>query len=66
MTSSHHNWGLLHYKMGPFGRFFNLLGYTTLFDNPDSWEGWMWAPFIPGVFTGALDTMSPSDSWKTR
>ncbi len=42
MTSSHHNWGLLHYKMGPFGRFFNILGYTTLFDNPDSWEGWQW------------------------
>jgi len=42
MTSSHHNWGLLHYKMGPFGRFFNMLGYTQLFDNPDSWEGWHW------------------------
>ena len=42
MTSSHHNWGLLHYKMGPFGRFFNMLGYTQLFDNPDSWEGWLW------------------------
>jgi molybdopterin guanine dinucleotide-containing S/N-oxide reductase-like protein len=42
MTSSHHNWGLLHYKMGPFGRFFNMLGYTQMFDNPDSWEGWHW------------------------
>ena len=42
MTSSHHNWGFLHYKMGPFGRFFNILGYTTLLDNPDSWEGWQW------------------------
>jgi len=42
MTSSHHNWGFLHYKLGPFGRFFNILGYTTLFDNPDSWEGWQW------------------------
>lgn len=42
MTSSHHNWGLLHYKMGPFGRFWNMLGYTTLWDNPDSWEGWHW------------------------
>jgi trimethylamine-N-oxide reductase (cytochrome c) len=28
--------------MGPFGRFFNMLGYTTLEDNPDSWEGWHW------------------------
>jgi molybdopterin guanine dinucleotide-containing S/N-oxide reductase-like protein len=42
MTSSHHNWGLLHYKFGPFGRFFNMLGYTTLMDNPDSWEGAHW------------------------
>jgi molybdopterin guanine dinucleotide-containing S/N-oxide reductase-like protein len=42
MTSSHHNWGFLHYKLGPFGRFSNILGYTTLFDNPDSWEGWHW------------------------
>jgi trimethylamine-N-oxide reductase (cytochrome c) len=42
MASSHHNWGLLHYKMGPFGRFFNMLGYTRLLDNPDSWEGWHW------------------------
>jgi molybdopterin guanine dinucleotide-containing S/N-oxide reductase-like protein len=42
MTSSHHNWGLLHYKFGPFGRFFNMLGYTQLFDNPDSWEGSHW------------------------
>jgi len=41
-TSSHHNWGLLTYKMGPFGRFWNMLGYTQMFDNPDSWEGWHW------------------------
>ena len=41
-VSSHQNWGLLFYKMGPFGRFFNMLGYTTLHDNPDSWEGWHW------------------------
>jgi len=42
MASSHTKWGLLTYKMGAFGRFFNLLGYTTMFDNPDSWEGWHW------------------------
>ncbi len=41
-TASHHNWGLLFYKLGPFGRFFNLLGYTEVVDNPDSWEGWHW------------------------
>ncbi len=42
MASSHHNWGLLFYKMGPYCRFYNLLGYTELLDNPDSWEGWHW------------------------
>ncbi|MEE9418726.1 MAG: molybdopterin-dependent oxidoreductase, partial [Desulfatiglandaceae bacterium] len=42
MTSSHHNWGIVGYKMGPFSRFFNMIGYTPVFDNPDSWEGWHW------------------------
>jgi molybdopterin guanine dinucleotide-containing S/N-oxide reductase-like protein len=42
MSSSHHNWGMLFYKMGPYPRFYNLLGYTELLDNPDSWEGWQW------------------------
>ena len=42
MTSSHHNWGIVGYKMGPFYRFLNMLGYTPVFDNPDSWEGWHW------------------------
>ncbi|WP_258360403.1 molybdopterin-dependent oxidoreductase [Moorella sulfitireducens] len=42
ITSSHHNWGNIGYKMSAFGRFFNLLGYTAIFDNPDSWEGWHW------------------------
>jgi len=39
---SHTNWGLLGYKMGAFGRFFEMLGHTGMFDNPDSWEGWHW------------------------
>jgi molybdopterin guanine dinucleotide-containing S/N-oxide reductase-like protein len=42
MTSSHHNWGIVGYKMGPFARFMNLLEATPVFDNPDSWEGWHW------------------------
>ena len=41
-TGSHADWGLLQYKMGPFGRFWNMLGYSTLMDNPESWEGWHW------------------------
>ncbi|MGI5901159.1 MAG: molybdopterin-dependent oxidoreductase [Desulfitobacteriia bacterium] len=42
MTSSHHNWGIVGYKMGPFGRFMNMINYTPVLDNPDSWEGWHW------------------------
>jgi molybdopterin guanine dinucleotide-containing S/N-oxide reductase-like protein len=42
LTSSHHNWGVVGYKVGPFQRFFNMIGYTQVLDNPDSWEGWHW------------------------
>ena len=42
MTSSHHNWGIVGYKLSAFLRFFNLVGYTPVLDNPDSWEGWHW------------------------
>lgn len=41
-TSSHHSWGLVGYKLSAFKRFFNLLGYTQVLDNPDSWEGFHW------------------------
>ena len=40
--SSHHEWGNIGYKFGTWYRFFNLLGFTDIFDNPDSWEGWLW------------------------
>jgi hypothetical protein len=42
LTSSHHNWGIVGYKMGPFSRFMGMLNYTPVLDNPDSWEGWHW------------------------
>jgi molybdopterin guanine dinucleotide-containing S/N-oxide reductase-like protein len=42
MASSHHNWGMVNYKISAFARFFNLIGYTPVLDNPDSWEGWHW------------------------
>ncbi|MCF8095941.1 MAG: molybdopterin-dependent oxidoreductase, partial [Desulfobacteraceae bacterium] len=41
-TSSHADYGLLHYKMGAFGRFWQQLGFSFIMDNPDSWEGWHW------------------------
>ncbi|NTV89365.1 MAG: molybdopterin-dependent oxidoreductase [Clostridiales bacterium] len=51
ITSSHHNWGIVGYKMGPFNRFMGMLNYTPILDNPDSWEGWMWgAPHIYGMY----------------
>lgn len=51
LTGSHHNWGIVGYKMAPFGRFFSMLNYTPILDNPDSWEGWMWgAPHMYGFF----------------
>jgi molybdopterin guanine dinucleotide-containing S/N-oxide reductase-like protein len=51
LTSSHHNWGAIGYKAGPFQRFMDMLEYTPVFDNPDSWEGWHWgAPHAFGFF----------------
>ena len=50
-SGSHHSWGLLGYKMSAMKRFFNLLGYTQVFDNPDSWEGFHWgASHVYGHF----------------
>ena len=41
-TSSHHSWGLVGYKISLFKRFFSMMGYTRVADNPDSWEGFHW------------------------
>ena len=61
LTSSHHNWGLMGYKMSAFGRFFNLLGFTQVLDNPDSWEGFMWgAPHVYG-YSWRLGCPEPYD-----
>ncbi|MDR2355017.1 MAG: molybdopterin-dependent oxidoreductase, partial [Clostridiales Family XIII bacterium] len=50
-TASHHSWGLLGYKLSAFGRFFKMLGYTQILDNPDSWEGFTWgAPHTYGYY----------------
>lgn len=40
--SSHQNWGNITYHTNTFTRFFSLLGFTSVFQNPDSWEGWHW------------------------
>ena len=41
-ASSHHNWGFMGYRTSVWARFFNLIGFTEIVDNPDSWEGWHW------------------------
>ena len=41
-ASSHHNWGNLGYRSASWARFFNMIGFTDILDNPDSWEGWHW------------------------
>lgn len=39
---SHHQWGNVGYYLSALLRFGNLLGFTRIHPNPDSWEGWYW------------------------
>jgi molybdopterin guanine dinucleotide-containing S/N-oxide reductase-like protein len=61
MTSSHHNWGMVGYKISAFQRFFNLIGYTQVLDNPDSWEGWHWGATHTYGFYWRLGMPEPYD-----
>lgn len=40
--SSHHQWGNVGYYLSALTRFANLIGFTRVSVNPDSWEGWYW------------------------
>ncbi len=60
-TSSHHEVGNLGYKFKTWGRFFNLLGFTDVFDNPDSWEGWHWGAVHTFGFYWSLGVPEQSD-----
>lgn len=40
--SAHQNWGNVGYHLSSSFRFFNLLGFTKVHGNPQSWEGWYW------------------------
>ncbi len=40
--SSHHQWGNVGYYLSALMRFGNLIGFTRVHQNPDSWEGWYW------------------------
>ena len=39
---SHHQWGNIGYYLSALMRFGNLVGFTRVHHNPDSWEGWYW------------------------
>jgi molybdopterin guanine dinucleotide-containing S/N-oxide reductase-like protein len=39
---SHHQWGNVGYYLSCLLRFGNLVGFTRVLHNPDSWEGWYW------------------------
>ncbi|MBQ9931551.1 MAG: molybdopterin-dependent oxidoreductase [Firmicutes bacterium] len=41
-TSSHQLWGNFGYRFSALARFQNLVGFTEVDHNPDSWEGWHW------------------------
>ena len=61
ITSSHHNWGIVGYKMGPFARFLNMVEGTPVLDNPDSWEGWHWGATHTYGFHWRLGMPEPYD-----
>lgn len=39
---SHHQWGNIGYYLSALYRFGNMIGFTRVHPNPDSWEGWYW------------------------
>lgn len=41
-TGSHHTFGNIGYYMSAQRRFMNLIGFTFVLQNADSWEGWYW------------------------
>ena len=41
-SGSHHTWGVLGYWLSARIRFFNMVGWSPVVHNPDSWEGWYW------------------------
>ena len=59
--SSHHNWGNVGYRTSTWSRFFNTIGFTDIFDNPDSWEGWHWGATHTYGFYWRLGLVEPYD-----
>ena len=55
---SHHQWGNVGYYLSAMMRFGNLIGYTRMAMNPDSWEGWYWGAQHHVGFTQRVGTPS--------
>ena len=53
-TGSHHLWGNIGYRHSAWLRFMNLVGFTCIDHNPDSWEGWHWGAMHNWGFSARL------------
>jgi len=69
--SSHHQWGNVGYYLSSLMRFANLIGFTRVAANPDSWEGWYWGAMhhfgssmrvgVPAGYGGLEDCLKEAD-----
>ncbi len=70
-SGSHHQWGNVGYYLSAMLRFGNLVGYTRVHPNPDSWEGWYWGAMhhygnslrvgIPGFYGTVEDCLKEAE-----
>ena len=68
---SHHQWGNIGYYLSALLRFGNLVGFTRVHPNPDSWEGWYWGAShhfgnamrvgIPGFYSLVEDCLKEAE-----
>lgn len=68
---SHHQWGNVGYYLSAMLRFGNLIGFTRVHPNPDSWEGWYWGAQhhygnslrvgIPGFYSTVEDCLKEAE-----
>lgn len=69
--SSHHMWGNVGYYLSSLMRFANLIGFTRVAANPDSWEGWYWGAMhhygnsmrigVPAGYGGVEDALKEAE-----
>ena len=69
--SSHHQWGNVGYYLSALTRFANLIGFTRVAANPDSWEGWYWGAMhhfgnsmrigVPAGYGGVEDCLKEAE-----